>query len=118
MRGFFAALETAKAQGKYAPDGLRRAASVVIQHKIAEARKELAQAQAALERLDHVFTTGAKGGKLEQMQLDAGMIEFAARMRAAIDTYPLTRWWMPEGNYRKADIQSGGGGYTPTAPKL
>jgi hypothetical protein len=117
-RGFFAALDTSKGQGTYTPDAMRRAASAVIQSKITEARKQLAQAQAALERLEHSFTAGSQGGKLDQMHLDAGIIDFATRMRAAIEIYPQTRWWMPEGNYRKAGIDGGNPGYTTTAPKL
>jgi hypothetical protein len=118
LRGFFAAVDTSKGQGKYAPGGLRRAAATVIQSKIAETRKELARAQTVLERLDHAFTSGTHGGNLDQLSLDTNMIEFAARMRGAMGIYLRAMWWLSERSYRKASIDEGKAPYTSELPKL
>lgn len=119
VRGFFAAVDSSKGHGKYTPDGLRRAASVVIQYKIAEMRKELGRALAVVERLDHTFTNGTRGGRVEQTQVEASMIEVAERMRSAADLHMVAKWWMTEAGHRRSWIHSepeGGASRPSSAP--
>ncbi len=107
QKGLFAALDTSAKHGRYTREGLSRAVTMQMQNKMAELRKQLAQAQTAMDRIDHSIQSGTRGGKVEQVHLDASMIELAERVRAFASMYDSMKWFLPEAAYRKAWICPG-----------
>lgn len=118
QKGLFVALDSSAKHGRYTREGLRRAVVVQTQTKIVEMRKQLAQAQAMLDRIDKEAAPGAHGAKVEQANLEANMIELAERVRGFAHLFSLSKWFLSEASYRKAWIQTGREGATHTSQPL